>query len=200
MTTDDDMREIEAALDDYGNAEVAVSVNIHGAPKRCIEAKQKVLALIRQKLEVAQKPATSAQPAADVARNDAEHEHAVAAWEAEATRISIHCGVAMQMVQRLRDEGARLMRARPAIELTNDEREAMKEPGVYAIDGRIVGVVDATATPIGRMVRMSARPVADKAAGELLHAAKGVVDQLAEKQDRDDLQAAIEAAERAGAR
>lgn len=45
---------------------------------------------------------------------DAEHEAKVEAWEAEATRISIHCGVAMQLVQRMRDDGASLMRARPA--------------------------------------------------------------------------------------
>lgn len=87
MTTDDDMREIEAALD-----------KIIGYAKQGLwedGSDRTLLALIRQKLP----------------QTDAEHERAVEAWTAEATRISIHCGGAMHLVQRLRDEGASLMRA-----------------------------------------------------------------------------------------
>ena len=74
MTTDDDMREIEAALTEHEDRidELACGERVRYPSK----SKEALLALIRQKLEgnVAQKPATSAQPAGDVAQNDAEHE------------------------------------------------------------------------------------------------------------------------------
>ena len=110
MSLDVDMREIEAALTEYG-----ALCFLRAGPAKTKPAADKLLALIRAKLgNAAQNAATCAQGGGEVAQNDAEHEAKVEAWEAEATRISIHCGVAMQLVQRMRDDGASLMRARPA--------------------------------------------------------------------------------------
>lgn len=95
MTTDDDMREIEDAVDTMILHQRKESRDGRGID---LGNRDRLLALIRAKL-----------PAAD-----AEHEAKVEAWEAEATRISIFCGVAVQLVQRMRDDGVRLMRARPA--------------------------------------------------------------------------------------
>lgn len=204
MTTDDDMREIEAEIRNYVDYERKRAVDCERKRMLLLRRStddepldeptlQAVLALIRQKLggNVAQKPATCQQPEADVAQNDAEHERAVAAWEAEATRISIHCGGAMQTVQRLCAEGARLMRARPAI-----------EPNTFT------GLPDTT------YEKMVAK---EKAAGELLRALKGAAELIGElreycrdawdwrygerwDEERAAVARAIEAAERAGFR
>lgn len=115
MTNDDDMREIEAALEDFEDfhrelwSARAIAVADEGDTKRCREARDRLLALIRAKLD-ARSVAT-----------DAEHEAKVQAWRLEATDIANHCGIARELVLRMRDDALRLMRARPATDTAAGE-------------------------------------------------------------------------------
>lgn len=152
MTTDDDMREIEAALD-----------KIIGYAKQGLwedGSDRSLLALIRQKLP----------------QTDDEHERAVEAWHEEAmgcTYLGYKCLRVVSIAAI--DDGVRLMRARPAI-----------EPHTFT------GLPDTT------YEKLVAK---EKAAGDLLHAAKAAVQSWPSGADEiNALRDAIEAAERAGVR
>ena len=106
MTHDDDMREIEAALDTY---------LCEGMEK------PQLLALIRAKMgNAAQNAATCAQGEAEVAQNDAEHEAKVEAWRETITACRLdglrtETGFSVYgMPYVVIDDALRLMRARPA--------------------------------------------------------------------------------------
>ena len=98
MTHDDDMREIEAALDELQDA--AQDAVRSGCSTSQSEARTKLLALIRAKLPPA----------------DAEHEAKVEAWHRDATAFPDHdephefCHVQRCVIE----DGVRLMLARPA--------------------------------------------------------------------------------------
>lgn len=167
MTTDDDMREIEAALDEFQDASERVyeadqSPFAGDVVQQQKDARKALLAMIRQKLP----------------QNDDEHERAVEAWHEEAmgcTYLGYKCLRVVSIAAI--DDGVRLMRARPAI-----------EPHTFT------GLPDTT------YEKLVAK---EKAAGELLRAAKEAANWLLECDQDDDAQklyAAIEAAERAGVR
>lgn len=150
MTHDDDMREIEDAVDTMILHQRKESREGRGID---LGNRDRLLALIRAKL-----------PAAD-----AEHEAKVEAWLDRAHFVNGNYLVSGADI----DEALRLMRARPA---------ATVEPHSFT------GTDRTYADLVAR----------EKAAGELLRAAKAVIGQLSEKQDYDDMRAAIEAFERAG--
>lgn len=105
--TNDDMREIEAVIEDFEDfhrelwSARTMAVADEGDVRRCREARDKLLDLFREKLAAARR-----QP------SDAEHEAKVEAWRLEATDIANHCGIARDLVLRMRDDALRLMRAR----------------------------------------------------------------------------------------
>lgn len=131
MTIDNDMREIEAALDEFQDASERVYEASHdpgfGDPvQRQKDAREVLLALIRQKLpqtdaEWLQAPLTEREKAsAELAGKvvvpwtdaDTEHERAVEAWRDSFTKGAIGLGQHPFLVK-MRDEALRLMRARP---------------------------------------------------------------------------------------
>lgn len=119
MTTDDDMREIEAALEQFATDVMSLGpYPDHG----------KLLALIRQKLPQAddewlQAPLTEREKASTELAgkvvvpwtDDAEHERAVEAWRKRATTGHLVGNSFYHVVGKDEiDEALRLMRARPA--------------------------------------------------------------------------------------
>jgi len=177
MTTDDDMREIEAALDEL----IAL---LEQAADRWPDVweprRERVLALIRQKLP-------------KHIGDQGDH------------RIDIQTdgsGKAEGCTVYMTDKDGKTTKFLPVTDDAEHERAAEAWHLRFREHTRHWNSEDGHSNWSGvgyeALRLMRARPAIDKAAGELLRAAKGVVDQLAEKQDRDDLQEAIEAAERAG--
>lgn len=166
-----DMGEIEAALDAYAKAfgDLEVAKELSGAPgadeafevgiREAPMARDKLLSLIREKLAAARRE----PPPADVQ-----------AWADELTRVSIHCGGAMQMVQKLRDEGVRLMQ-RPSdaeheakVEAWHESVAACRLDGLRTEQGWSVYGIPYTLLDDAKSL-MRARPAAtDTAAGEAM--------------------------------
>jgi len=133
MTTDDDMREIEAALYEFQDAservyEASPDPGFGDPVQLQKDARKALLALIRQKLEAAkqtdaewlQAPLTEREKASTELAgkvvvpwtDDAEHERAVEAWRAKLRR-SVLMWNGPQSEKAVTNEALRLMRARP---------------------------------------------------------------------------------------
>lgn len=208
MTTDDDMREIEAALDEFQDASERVYEAGHSllageAIRIQKEARATLLALIRQKLP----------------QNDAEHERAVEAWHLRFREHTRHwnsedghsnwSGVGY--------EALRLMRARPvadkaALQRLREKVDAMASAegiklGEWRVLDRVLDWIDEessrpaiepytfTGLPDTTYEKLVAK---DKAAGELLRAAKAAVQSW--PSGADEINALRDAIERAGGR
>lgn len=104
MSIDDKMREIEAALESL--------IDRAAVGRGVADQRIKVRDLIR---------------AAIAPQADAEHEAKVEAWQSQATEIAGHCGIARDLVLRMRDEALRLMRARPTTEAGPSALERLRE-------------------------------------------------------------------------
>ena len=202
MTNDDDMREIEAALDKFYQASAYMDT-------QWIPERDKLLALIRAKLD-ARSVAT-----------DAEHERAVEAWRDSSNEFTVctggyECsGEQHARWSAVRYEALRLMRARPATckdglqvqrdkaaaELLRAADELLRDTTPTNRDCFAVCnyVVDDLRNAIEAAKR--ARPASgkDEAAGELLRAAKEAWPWVyGHPKQSDELWQAIAKAERAG--
>lgn len=120
MTTDDDMREIEAALDGYENA--ARTYRNDDEFKRSQKMRGDLLALIRQKLP----------------KTDAEHERAVEAWILSVFGPSGVAVLGQNGVARITagdiDEALRLMRARTVDDKAADLERYGPAPTMHAME------------------------------------------------------------------
>lgn len=231
MTTDDDMREIEAALDSYGEA---CFLEVGDGTTECIdrtkERRDKLLSLIRSKLPQAAGSQPICRGDFDVdlhndgrgtvaglhftmkwkdngkvtrfvpEQADAEHEQAVEAWSREMNNANNEGRPSL--IDRLRRDALRLMRARPATEVEAERDCLSTQCDYYKAD------LDAIRAMLPATDGVSTQDLVRdyvKAAGELLRAAKAlslgavpIEESCFVVGDLDGLRAAIEGAERAG--